>query len=328
MCNGRDRLVYLGVFVMRGVWGLWLLAIFATAVPGHAEVEFFKSAQDISSGLAKSPGDTSFEFESAIATGYVYGIYDSLTEDRVLCSPEELTRDALGRMVLNHLQQSIAPPRINAAEAVSAALFARFACDRTARGPDSSYFQSVSQIKQGLSDWFASDSSGEAQTIAFGYIIAVHDLLAHYRLVCTPNGVTQGELAREVLNALPADNALAPRNAVGPATVALHDRWGCSGILTPDDRPSEFTFSNGTGFALHYIYIRQTGTTEWGNDVLGDMTLDPEEEGALTFDSAVFTPGLRMDIRAIDIDGDSYTIYDVPLAAREFELLPRHLDSN
>ena len=71
------------------------------------------------------------------------------------------------------------------------------------------------------------------------------------------------------------------------------------------------TIVNNTGYEVWYVYISQTTSSTWGDDFL-----DPNQV-LRNGESATFTLPFplnvvnRYDIHLIDLDGDSYTQWDV-----------------
>ena len=66
--------------------------------------------------------------------------------------------------------------------------------------------------------------------------------------------------------------------------------------------------TNGTGFALHQIYISDSGTEDWEEDLLGNQILEDGETLRVPVDGA-FT---KFDLAAVDEDGDSVAWYGIP----------------
>ena len=63
---------------------------------------------------------------------------------------------------------------------------------------------------------------------------------------------------------------------------------------------------NNCGYPIYYIYISQSNTDDWEEDVLGDNVLIPGQ-----------TVNVRLprngtwDFMAVDVDGDTYELYGI-----------------
>jgi hypothetical protein len=73
------------------------------------------------------------------------------------------------------------------------------------------------------------------------------------------------------------------------------------------------TIVNNTGYTVYYIYISQTATTDWEEDVLGDDVLMNGESTNIRL-SYPLNVANRYDIKLIDKDGDTYTKWNVLIA--------------
>jgi len=82
---------------------------------------------------------------------------------------------------------------------------------------------------------------------------------------------------------------------------------------TDPDRPI-VSIVNNTGYTVYYVYISQTATDDWEEDVLGDETLSNGEyiDVTLLYPLNVVN---RYDIKLVDEDGDSYTKWDVLISS-------------
>jgi hypothetical protein len=79
---------------------------------------------------------------------------------------------------------------------------------------------------------------------------------------------------------------------------------------------------NNTGYTVYYVYISQTATSSWEEDVLGSDVLMNGNYVDVRL-SYPLTVTNRYDIRLKDSDGDSYTKWDVlitPNAVVEFTM--------
>jgi hypothetical protein len=84
---------------------------------------------------------------------------------------------------------------------------------------------------------------------------------------------------------------------------------GFTGIISAQSRP-RITIVNNTGFTVYYIYISQTATDDWEEDVLDDDVLMDGDYINVTL-AYPLTVTNRYDIKLEDEDGDTYTRWDV-----------------
>lgn len=67
----------------------------------------------------------------------------------------------------------------------------------------------------------------------------------------------------------------------------------------------DWTVTNGTGYEITTIEISDSETDEWGADLLGSDTLPDGESYDFVAEAATW------DLRATDVDGDTYTLMAV-----------------
>ena len=67
---------------------------------------------------------------------------------------------------------------------------------------------------------------------------------------------------------------------------------------------------NKSSWAIHEMYFSPTDETEWGEDQLGQQTIEPGEQFTLSG-----IPCDKWDVRVVDEDGDEYVIENVGLCA-------------
>jgi hypothetical protein len=65
--------------------------------------------------------------------------------------------------------------------------------------------------------------------------------------------------------------------------------------------------NNTGGWDLMTVYVSPYGASGWGEDRLGDSTLTEGESVTLQLTAGIYS------IRAIDIDGDTYTRMNIPI---------------
>lgn len=66
--------------------------------------------------------------------------------------------------------------------------------------------------------------------------------------------------------------------------------------------------SNKTGYDFYHLYVSSVSSEEWEEDVLGVDVLSSGEQVTVTI-TGFKSP--RFDIRAVDEDGDTFTLYDI-----------------
>lgn len=67
---------------------------------------------------------------------------------------------------------------------------------------------------------------------------------------------------------------------------------------------------NNTGYTLDYIYVSQTASDNWLEDILGDKVLPDGESITIRLPFALDVTN-QYDIRVVDEDDDTYTKWDV-----------------
>jgi len=72
------------------------------------------------------------------------------------------------------------------------------------------------------------------------------------------------------------------------------------------------TIVNRTGYLCHYLYLSPTSVDNWENDELGDSTLENGQSFRVTLEYPLSREN-RYDILMVDLDGDTYTKWDVLL---------------
>jgi P pilus assembly chaperone PapD len=65
------------------------------------------------------------------------------------------------------------------------------------------------------------------------------------------------------------------------------------------------TVVNETGYYVYYLYVSESDSDEWGDDLLEDEVLEPGESIKVTLPSGTW------DIQVEDEDGDTYTKFEV-----------------
>jgi hypothetical protein len=88
----------------------------------------------------------------------------------------------------------------------------------------------------------------------------------------------------------------------------------CLGVLqaAAQENPS-VTIVNNTGYTVYYLYISQTSTDDWEEDVLGDDVLLNGQSVNVKL-AVPLTVTNRYDIKLQDSDGDTYIKWDVPIS--------------
>jgi hypothetical protein len=75
------------------------------------------------------------------------------------------------------------------------------------------------------------------------------------------------------------------------------------------ERP-RITIVNNTGYTVYYVYISQTATDDWEEDVMDDDVLINGDSVNVRLQYSLNVTN-RYDIQLVDEDGDSYTKWDV-----------------
>ena len=81
--------------------------------------------------------------------------------------------------------------------------------------------------------------------------------------------------------------------------------------------------TNDTGYDIYYLYVSHDDSASWEEDVLGDDILESGE--TIRVDVSGY-PDSIFDIKAEDEDGDTYTRYNVDIAAQDLTLTLDDLD--
>ncbi|MDR3200664.1 MAG: hypothetical protein LBT68_04335 [Spirochaetales bacterium] len=72
----------------------------------------------------------------------------------------------------------------------------------------------------------------------------------------------------------------------------------------------KITLKNLTGYEIEEIYVSPADSEDWGDDYLVNTTLDDGESFTVIL---LRSEAAAYDIQFVDIDGDSYTKFDVPV---------------
>lgn len=83
--------------------------------------------------------------------------------------------------------------------------------------------------------------------------------------------------------------------------------------------------TNRTGYTIFYMYVSPAKSTSWEEDVLGSDVLTTGNTTRVNLNgyrNSVF------DIRLVDEDGDSYTFWNIDVAAEDITVTLDDLDSN
>ena len=70
------------------------------------------------------------------------------------------------------------------------------------------------------------------------------------------------------------------------------------------------TIVNNTGYTVYYVYISQTATDDWEEDVMDEDVLMSGDSVNVRLQYPLNVTN-RYDIQLVDEDGDSYTKWDV-----------------
>jgi predicted RNA-binding protein len=81
--------------------------------------------------------------------------------------------------------------------------------------------------------------------------------------------------------------------------------------------------TNDTGYDFHYLYVSNAESDSWEEDVLGKGLL---LDGQTVRVDVTNAESEYFDIRAVDEDGDSYTLWDVDISSRDITFTLANLD--
>ena len=87
---------------------------------------------------------------------------------------------------------------------------------------------------------------------------------------------------------------------------------GCASAPQQSAELPVITIVNNTGYECYYLYISPTSVDNWENDVLGEATLESGQSVQVRLDHPLSRES-RYDILMVDLDGDTYTKWDVLL---------------
>jgi uncharacterized protein YcfL len=87
---------------------------------------------------------------------------------------------------------------------------------------------------------------------------------------------------------------------------------GCASVPQQSTELPVITIVNRTGYLCHYLYLSPTSVDNWENDELGDSTLENGQSFRVTLEYPLSREN-RYDILMVDLDGDTYTKWDVLL---------------
>ena len=80
------------------------------------------------------------------------------------------------------------------------------------------------------------------------------------------------------------------------------------GMLATSVFADAFIIRNSTESVFLFVYVSDSRLTDWGNDILGNQVLSPRETLRVT--TPIPIGSTTWDIRIIDDDGDTYTVYN------------------
>ena len=72
------------------------------------------------------------------------------------------------------------------------------------------------------------------------------------------------------------------------------------------------TVVNNTGYTCHYLYLSPVSSDDWEEELLGDDILESGQSVRVRLEFPLSREN-RYDFKMVDLDGDSYTKWDVPL---------------
>ncbi|MDR1317686.1 MAG: hypothetical protein LBK13_12520 [Spirochaetales bacterium] len=75
---------------------------------------------------------------------------------------------------------------------------------------------------------------------------------------------------------------------------------------------SKIILLNSTGYEVTEVYVSPASSDDWGDDYLVNTTLDNGDSFSVTLPVPLSEADVY-DIQFVDIDGDTYTLFDVPV---------------
>ena len=78
----------------------------------------------------------------------------------------------------------------------------------------------------------------------------------------------------------------------------------------PAQQLPEITIVNSTGYTIYYAFVVQTASDDWGDEILGSEIVRSGESFTVRLPFPINVVN-RYDIQLIDLDGDTYTKWDV-----------------
>jgi hypothetical protein len=73
---------------------------------------------------------------------------------------------------------------------------------------------------------------------------------------------------------------------------------------------SRITLQNSTGYEISEVYVSPASADDWGDDYLVNATLDDGDSFTISLPRSLSETNMY-DIQFVDIEGDSYTRFDV-----------------
>lgn len=72
-----------------------------------------------------------------------------------------------------------------------------------------------------------------------------------------------------------------------------------------------FSFTNATETAIHYLYVSPSSSEEWGDDLLGDGIVEPGETGTVTLTGDECEWDIRAEFEDESVFEDSINACDL-----------------
>jgi xanthosine utilization system XapX-like protein len=198
-----------------------LLCTLLLAVCGSAHAEFY-SGTDLKTRLEDWTRNPSVDLVSAsLGAGYVLGVHDALSGVTV-CAPSGITLAQLVDVTLKYMSENPEILNLSADQVVGRRLKAVWPC-----GSTYTTFWAGNELKPRLEAWEREDTSNtERASLGAGYVVGVFDALSGVS-VCSPGGVTVGQVAGVALKFMRANPEVLNLSADRIVSTSLKNVWPC-----------------------------------------------------------------------------------------------------
>jgi hypothetical protein len=96
----------------------------------------------------------------------------------------------------------------------------------------------------------------------------------------------------------------------------MNDAVAATVQIIAHEPENQITITNQTGYTAFFLYFSPSSSTEWGNDLLGRNVLLSGSSWKHRL-SSNHRAGTLYDIRLTDLDGDTYSKFQIPISANQ-----------